>query len=279
LTAIERDLPWVADLRDLWAGVPQGAGRTRLRRLPDAVAERILFARASALVTVSEGLAEQLRTSYPGLPVHAIPTGFDPDLIAPEDVRPSSDFRLVYAGRVKGRMDAMRFLRPLATSISAGRIDASRTRVDMLTMGTLREQDRDFIRREGIGDVVIEEGYLPRDEIIRRERQAHVLLQFRWDDPTETGILTGKLFEYLAARRPILSTGMYRDEVSTVLETTGAGVASTSDAETERFLMEAFRSFDETGRVPYGGRPEGLDRLDARRSAKRLAEVLDAVSR
>jgi hypothetical protein len=68
---------------------------------------------------------------------------------------------------------------------------------------------------------------------------------------------------------------LYRDEVSTVLEATGAGVATTSDAETERFLVEAFRSFDETGRVPYSGRPEELDRYDARRSTAQLAAVLD----
>ena len=45
--------------------------------------------------------------------------------------------------------------------------------------------------------------------------------------------------EYLAAGRPILSTGAFEDEVSVILHSTGAGVATRTDAETEAYLADA----------------------------------------
>lgn len=278
LVAIDRGLPWVAELRDLWAQLPEGAGRTRLRRLPDQVAERVLFRRASALVTVSEGQADRLRAAYPSLPVHPIPTGYDPALVSQEDETSSDTFRLVYAGRVKRRHDPMMLLRPLADAITAGHIDASRTRVEFLSMGTLNAKATEFVRSSVLAGVVVEEELLPRDEVLRRERLAHVLLHLRWDDPEETGVFAAKVFEYLAARRPILSTGHFEDEVSRVIRESGSGLASTSDEQTKQFLIEAFRAFERDGRVPYHAKPEALRRYEAPVTVTRLASVLKAAA-
>ena len=76
LTAIESGLPWVADLRDLWAGIPKGAGTTRLRRLPDTVAERVLFLEGGRIV--EEGTHQSLVSKgglYAGLAKLQFETG------------------------------------------------------------------------------------------------------------------------------------------------------------------------------------------------------------
>ncbi len=72
-------LPWIADLRDLWSTDRNSVAPAWRKRL-EARMERRTFATASALVTVSEPLAAELRALYPELPAHAIPNGFDPEL-------------------------------------------------------------------------------------------------------------------------------------------------------------------------------------------------------
>jgi glycosyltransferase involved in cell wall biosynthesis len=273
LVAIRCGLPWVAELRDLWAAVPTRPG-THLRGLLDRGAERFVLGRAAALVTVSAPLADRLRATYRRTPVHAILSGFDPDEHAQDD-RLAPDFRLLYAGRIHERQDVQRVLGPLADAIDSGRIDGDRTRVELLTMGTLSESDRAFVRSRGLERVIVEEPFVTRGEALARERGAQVLLHLRWDEPGQSGILTGKLFEYLAARRPILSTGRYVDSVSALLVETGAGTATTSDAETGEYLSGAWDAFSATGRVPYHGRRDAVDRYDARTMAAAIAGVLN----
>jgi hypothetical protein len=58
-------------------------------------------------------------------------------------------------------------------------------------MDTLSVRDQGVIARLGLGDVVREHQFIPRDEVVQRQRAAQVLLHFRWADPGEEGILTG----------------------------------------------------------------------------------------
>jgi hypothetical protein len=276
IVAMRTGLPWVAELRDLWSQRPSGL-TTRLRRLPDAFLESLLFRRAAALVTISDGLAEQLQARHPHMTVHAIPTGFDPELrSSSSDV--ALEFLLVYAGRAHAKQHPQRVLGPLRDAIRAGSVNPARTRVELYTMGSLRDADRAFIEANGLRDVVLEQPLVPRSDLLRREREAQVLLHLRWDDPSEPGFLTGKFMEYLAAGRPILSTGAFEDEVSTILQKTGAGVATTTDAETEAYLADAFRSFEATGSVPYQGDAEAVATYDARSMVASVARVLDGVA-
>jgi glycosyltransferase involved in cell wall biosynthesis len=276
LVATRTGLPWVAELRDLWS-MRHDRMSTRVRRIPDLILERFIFRRASALVTVSAPLADRLRDAYPKKPVHTVVTGFDPELFAPTDAQLAGDFRLTYAGRIHRQQDPRRLLEPLAKVIASGHVDPARTRVEFLSMETMAKDDRAFIRELSLEGVVLETAFMPRETVIARERASQVLLHFRWDEPHESGILTGKIFEYLAAQRPILSTGRYEDAVSALLGETGAGVATTTDAETEAFIIEAFQAYKSAGRVAYRGRRGAIEMYDARRTAAAVGEVLNTV--
>lgn len=76
-------LPWIADLRDLWAE-NYAYQWSEFRRLYDRRVERRVLAEADAIITVSEPLAEALRLRH-SPPVQSIPNGFPPEeLAAPE---------------------------------------------------------------------------------------------------------------------------------------------------------------------------------------------------
>jgi hypothetical protein len=194
------------------------------------------------------------------------------------DGRPAGEFLLVYAGRVHAKQHAQGLLRPLGNAIRAGLVDPTRTKVEMYSMGSLSDEDRASIEGNDLGAVVVEQPLVARSTVLRREREAQILLHFRWDDPTETGFLTGKFMEYLAAGRPILSTGQFDDEATEILKATGAGIATKTDAETEAYLAEAFRAFEADGSVPYDGKAEAVDRYDARAMVASVARVLDGVT-
>ena len=54
------------------------------------------------------------------------------------------------------------------------------------------------------------------------QKSANILLHFCWNKPNQQGNLTGKIFEYISARKPILSIG-HQNEVAEILEHTASG--------------------------------------------------------
>jgi glycosyltransferase involved in cell wall biosynthesis len=268
----------VADLRDLWAGYP-GRREMMLRRSVDRLLEQVVFRRASALVTVSEPLAASLRRHHPRPDIVVAPTGIDPALMPPEGAALDDSFTIVYAGRIyEGAQDLGHVLRGIRRAADRGDVDLARVRVELLLLHPLAEHDAREIASLGLADVVSVVGTVPRRVAVDRERSAQVLLHLRWDDPREPGILTGKIFEYLAARRPILSTGRYRDGASELLERTRAGRVTTSEEETAAYLGEAFGQFLSTGNVPYAADLDELARLSSERSAAYLSGLLERVA-
>lgn len=268
------DVPWVAELRDLWGRNPFRTG-TRLRRLPDVALERMALRRAAAVVTVSEPLAEALRKDHPGTSVFSIVTGVDEDLVAPPDVQLDEHFCLFYAGRLYlGHRDLATILVPLRMAIDRGLVAAAHVRLHVLLLEALPRETEELIDRLGLRSIVEVEYRVPRDEVIGRQRRAQILLHLRWDAAPEAGIMTGKIFEYLAARRPILSTGRYRDVAVELLEATGAGHGTTDDEQVVAFLGDAFAEWRALGRVPFAGREETLRRADLRGMAAAMDDVL-----
>ena len=271
-------IPWVADLRDLWAGYP-GRRDMLVRRSVDRLLEAAVFRRASALMTVSAPLGATLRKHHPRAQILVAPTGIDPGLAPPEGIELDDDFSIVYAGRIyEGAQDLGQLLRGLRRAADRGDVDLARVAIELLLLHPLSDHDARAIDGLGLRDVVRVTPTVPREVAIARERAAQVLLHLRWDDPAEPGILTGKLFEYLAARRPILSTGHFRDGVTDILERTGAGRATTTDDEVADYLAQAFAAYRSTGKVPFTGDPGELARLGSERSASDLASLLERVS-
>ncbi len=66
-------------------------------------------------------------------------------------------------------------------------------------------------------------GYVPHQEAVKIQRSASVLLLIEIDSDDTRGIIPGKLFEYMAAKRPILALGPEGWDVEKIIEKTNSG--------------------------------------------------------
>ena len=82
---------------------------------------------------------------------------------------------------------------------------------------------KELIRQHNLADHVKEIEYLPHKEVVRLQCSAQVLYLPINNTPNAKGILTGKIFEYLASSRPILAIGPENGEVADILKETQAG--------------------------------------------------------
>ncbi len=267
-------VPWVADMRDLWTDTD--AHDQPLRRFSDAMLERWSLRSAAAITTISPPMAESLRERHPRTPVHVIPNAFDASEWADVAFAVEKRCTLLYAGTFyAGRRDP----RPLFTSVRSllddGSVMPSEISIDLYApkdpwLTSLVQQYR-------LGEVVRVLGNLQRDDVMAAERRADRLLVVLWDGTGAEGTVTGKLFEYLGARRRILvSGGPSRCAIDDVLGKTRAGVRCRDETSLRREVLAAVQEHRRGAVrvVPL----ESVEGYEAGVMAARFAQLLEEVA-
>jgi hypothetical protein len=107
-------------------------------------------------------------------------------------------------------------------------------------------------------------------------KTASALLLVLNDTPNAKGILTGKLFEYLAAQRPIICLGPTNGDAARVLDDTNAGVVvSFDDASGIKKMMEDVFAKFESGDLRFDGHDSA--QYSRRSLTQQLSTLLDEV--
>jgi glycosyltransferase involved in cell wall biosynthesis len=197
-------IPWVAEFRDLWAH-----NHVAINTLPKwqmvitEQLEKYFLSSASGIVTVSEPLAEVLRQDF-SQPISVVLNGFDPEDYLPECVPPLYDgmIHIVYTGSLYSNYD----LPTLFNAVSRLGPLAEKLRIHFYEHGD-NEYLKALIAKYQMECFVKVMGQVPYKQSVKAQMEADVLLLFTWNDPNMRGIYTGKVFEYIGARRPILAVG------------------------------------------------------------------------
>jgi glycosyltransferase involved in cell wall biosynthesis len=223
---------------------------------------------AAAVVTVSEGLAERLHAFLGRAPIVCYNGFMEPPSGVPA-TRPWPDERshIVYTGKLfPGQRDPSTFLSGLAEAIKLDPALPARLAVDFY--GHDDPWLRGLIESRGLGGVVTMHGFVPYAKSLAAQRHASALLFVDWMDPRAEGILTGKLFEYLASGRPILCLGNRADtEAAHVVREAHAGRVATTAGEAAHFIAALA-----SGASPTGAEAARVALFSRRVQAQRLLE-------
>lgn len=208
---------WVADLRDSLISHPHRRQDVRGERRVALLVAR----RADAIVCVSPAAVEEMLALSPIGPVELIDHGADFDDFDGLEYTRGDRFRITHTGTIFGRRDPKPFLRALA------RVDGD---VVARFVGDFRDSDRATIAELGLEDKVELVPYLPRSEALALQRDSDALLLLI---PRGEGrgrfVVSTKVFEYLAAGRPILAAVPREGAAAGLLHETGAGIVVPPD--------------------------------------------------
>lgn len=268
--AIERGIGWVADLRDSYNHQTYLA-RSLYRRIAGQ-AEVSLLRRATRSVVVTEHLASFARRIRGG-ECTVIENGFDPDLFTREEEVRRDKLVITYTGNIyPHHIDPTLFLEGVRAAITVNPVLARDLELQFVgvTLQQLKSCVGDWIEELPITAT----GRIPHGECVRRQRQSAVLLQLC--HPTSSGIMTGKIFDYLAARRPILAVPNDHDVVQALLLETGSGSIAASVGEVTKSILALFTEWQTTGVVAYKGNSKRIERYSRLLQTQTLSSVLDS---
>jgi glycosyltransferase involved in cell wall biosynthesis len=269
-------LPWVADLRDSLVAHPHRRGESSLVRVKERVGAevaRMVARRADAIVAVADAIAEEARGLGPRGRVVTVANGCDFDDFAGLEYAPSDRFRITHAGSFFGKRDP----RPFLTALHESGLQDVVARF----VGDFRASDREFAEGLGLGDRLELVPYVTRRRALELQRDSEALLLLIPEAAGRgRGVLSGKVFEYLAAERPILASVPPDGAAAGLIRETGAGIVTApTDVPALRDALRGLHARWRAGQLdgtPLRG--ELRERLSRSRRAEELAELLQTLA-
>lgn len=286
-TALQKSsgLPLVLDYRDEWGLTNEfqenkgfGSLARRLNRRMEYGAARKASAVIATTASSADGLARMVRAAGGQAQALCIPNGFDPDDFAgPAPLRTDGGYcRLLYTGTL-WNLTSVAPLVDAVTRLSAAS-PALAEKLELVFVGRRTADQDDALARLGAFPVrLVQHAYVDHDAAIRQMRSADLLCALLTDRPGAERVLPGKIFEYMACRKPILAIAPPGDLWS-VLDDYPASMrfAPTDVSGIAACLARRIESVVTGTREPpveWDGR-----RFDRREQARALAEVLSGLA-
>jgi glycosyltransferase involved in cell wall biosynthesis len=261
--------PWVADFRDVHQFKSSGLKET-VRTLRIYYDNRMLKS-ASEITTVSEGFARTLRTRH-SRNVRIIPNGFDPEILADDQIKTVKNFNLVYTGGINlGKPEFGPLLDAVGLLIKAGKLDPKDISIQFYGAKNERRLKSMFENHE-FRNFVQDCGHVPREKLLNIQRSAAILLQATYPG---TGTLSSKIYEYLAARRPILALPQDHDGIDQLLLETKAGVSYTSVDEIAQQLLKWYQEWKSSNTINCQSTLSAIMKYSQKVQARQLSQLLN----
>lgn len=218
--------PYVLEYRDLWSGNPHGRRLSRLR----SRTERRLYRSAAGVVTISHAMQRTQARLFGGHPnATVIPNGFDEARLPVRVAAAAEPFTIVYAGQF---IPPLRTAEPICRLLGRLGEVAGDRRWSFRYLGPSGDHVRDCAARFGVSERVEIGRPVPRGLALEAIGTAGVAVVVtsvnETDSEAESGIITGKLFEIIGLRVPLLVIAATNSEVRRVVATTGGGAVFTA---------------------------------------------------
>ena len=269
---VRTGIKWIADFRDPWTDIYyyKDLYHSGLAASYDRYLEKKVLSNADKIITVSEEVGKLLLQKIPDSPdkIAVIPNGYDDadfDKIEPVT---NEMFTIAYTGTISLSYRIEQFIDAVF-----GLPDHVKEKLKIRFVGNVPDEIIQLFNLKNLGSAIEVLGYVPHRDAISQMCGASMLLLAIPDSPDNKGIVTGKFFEYLASKRPILAIGPLGGDVDLILRQCGAG-RMVSYHETEKMKKFMLEIFDLWQKGEVWNKTNGTKKYTRRNLTKALTENL-----
>lgn len=217
-------IKWVADFRDPWTDIYHydTVGKSNFIRKVDEQKERKTIAGADVITSVSKNVLKLLESKISVRKSFVpIANGYDEDDFEEFKSLKSDKFILAYGGKINNQQNPQ-ILWKVLSKICNEHKDFN-TDLKIMLIGNIAQEVIRDIEINGLSDNFEIFGYMEHNKLIEKLQIATVLLLLIPNTEKNKGILTGKLFEYLAMKKYILGFGPEDGDSAEILSETKSG--------------------------------------------------------
>lgn len=269
--AVKSGLKWVADFRDPWTDGfwQQDLKRTRYAIKKDTVYELSVLKNSNAVITVSQSIADLLNKKVVNK-YFSIPNGYDKSDFEGFVKQRNDIFKIVYAGSLRKSQIPYNFFEAINSLKVQNRIK----KLEVNFIGTIHPDAINLINERHLADIVKLNNYIPHSELIKEIVNADMLLLSIPNTQKSEGILTGKLFEYIAAKNFILGFGPKDGDAAKIINELNCGIMFDFSDSPEEVILEKYNDWLDGKNSLVENDSEKYTRKNL---TKKLSEVFESV--
>lgn len=238
----KHELQWLADFRDPWTSI----GYHKKLRLSSAsqkkhkLLEKQVLNNADIITVTSETTKIEF-AEITKQPIEVITNGYDIDYDGKAGL--DEKFSISHIGSLLSGRNPSNLWSVLAEMVNEN--SQFREAFKLQLIGVVSEDVLDNMHGHGLQPYINQTDYLSHSEALKFQQRSQVLLLVEINSYETTGIIPGKLFEYMAAQRPILALGPKNWEVSQIINETQSGQVFGYDErlQLKELILEWFKDF------------------------------------
>ncbi len=268
---------WLADFRDPWTNIDYYKD-LKLSKRADKIhhkLERKVLTKADAITVISPGMKAEFEHIVPKK-YYVIPNGYDAEDIAlvQKEITTNAKFSLAHIGSLTKTRNPKNLWLALSQLVSEDAMFAHD--LEIHNIGKIDINAIESIKHYNLEKFLRQTNYLPHNEVVVEQQRATLLLLLVNDTPNAKLILTGKIFEYLVSKTPIICIAPVDGDAATVInETSSGGVYGFSEVyELKSDLLKYYRLF-KNGEIV--SQCKSIERYERKNLTKKLAEVLNDI--
>ena len=206
------NIKWIADLRDPWTDIYyyKSMLHTKWAKRKDLNYEKAVIEKSDKIVVVSDSI-KQLLINKSNLiqesKIHVIPNGFDEEDFSVSSTNKNNKFLLSYVGTITKDYP----------------LDSIKKSITNLNINLEFTGKADHPTKHLLNEIAGFNNHVKHKESINLLLASDMLLLVIPKIANNKGILTGKLFEYLGARKPILCIGPIDGDAAKIIQECKAG--------------------------------------------------------
>ncbi|MEZ4890517.1 MAG: glycosyltransferase [Crocinitomicaceae bacterium] len=216
-----KNINWFADFRDPWSGIFYNnmLYQTKFAKLKDKKLEQSVLCGADKIITVGDTLKKHLLSNAPisSNKIIVIPNGFDSDDFINVKQNNDTNFKITYLGTANKLYPFNSFLEALSQLSKEG------IKIEFEIIGVIDNEVNSILSQYERCVEIKKHPYIEHQLVPEKLVNTNALLLIIPNNPYNKLILTGKLFEYLASKKPIIGLGPVDGDASKVLAETDSG--------------------------------------------------------
>ncbi|MBD0777662.1 glycosyltransferase family 4 protein [Maribacter sp. ANRC-HE7] len=261
---------WLADFRDPWTSIGY---HKKLKLTPKSQQEHkrlehLVLNNADRVIVTSNTTKEEFK-GITQKPISVITNGYDTDISVPKVL--SKGFTISHIGSLLSGRNPAILWRVLGTMVLEN--DEFDSCFKLRLAGVVSEDVLQSIYDAGLRDHTELLGYVSHEEAVSLQQESQVLLLVEIDSHETKGILPGKLYEYMAAGRPILGIGPEGWDAARIIADTHSGISFGYDDENKLkdVLLKWFEAYSNDGLMMDA---QGIEKYSRRALTRELAKLI-----
>jgi glycosyltransferase involved in cell wall biosynthesis len=236
------NIPWIADFRDPWTNI-DFYDMLMLSKASDKKHKRMeleVLRHADTVTVVSWSWAKDFKNIF-SRDIAVITNGFDEEDFPECKYELDTEFSISHIGAMNKDRNPHQFWKALAELVKEN--ESLKKSLVIRLIGKNDFSVIESIKENELNEFTETISYLPHDEVLRRICSSQVLLLPLNDTPNTMGIIPGKLFEYIAAKRPIFAIGKENGDTAKIIKETEVGIVC-DFAEKNKMKKEIIRMYE-----------------------------------